>query len=674
MSVSRLSSLETSLPSHDEEVRLRVLQQLYGREDQERLDLILAALGDPGWRIRKEAVNLFIGLPHAAEHADRVVALLHDDENAGLRNAASEILIRLGASVVPLLLQEAATPDHDVRKFVLDILGDIGDEQAIPLLQRLLRDDPEANVRAAAAENLGKLRAVAALPALIETLAEPDLLLRFSLLDALARIGAAVPVDRLIALHDERLLRKPLYDALGRIGDASAASWLLAGLQDPMRNVREAAVVALLHLAERLGDAVLTTEPGISDASTVECLVQLLENPSLTVRRAALVLLGMCCNPARAALLCAYLDDEQLGDDVARILVASDDTVVCSLTSRWSMSTVRAKAYLAYIFAASECRSAIPLLASALEESDAFLRSVLLRAMGQLAGREEIAVIARYLADDESEVRQAAVDGLVECSQRFRDEVLACVDGALGHVDPDVRQAAVQIVGRIDARDAGPVLLMAMKDEAPQVRRAAIFYLDGRNPAHLSALTLALTDEEGDVRRLAVEALSLSDDLALVEPLRLVMDDADPWVRATALRALGRLGGGAELDDLRRGLHDPVGLVTIAALETLAEQAVVLDAAELAACLGHEDDDVVLALLKLLGRLADHAWLATWAERLLAHRHWHVRLVVAGLIAEHCGAAGRPLLAHRLELEEEDLVREHLRELLDPARSRQERD
>lgn len=674
MSLSRISSIESSLLPNDEEARLHVLQQLHGRDAQERLDLILAALGDPGWRIRKEAVNLFVGLPHAADHADRVVALLHDDENAGLRNAASDILIRLGAPVVPLLLQEAATPDHDVRKFVLDILGDIGDEQAIPLLLRLLREDPEANVRAAAAENLGKMRAVAALPVIIETLAEPDLLLRFSLLDALSRIGVAVPVDRLIALHDERLLRKPLYDALGRIGDASAVCWLLAGLQDPMRNAREAAVVALLHLAERLGDAVLTAEPGLNDASTVECLVQFLTNPSLTVRRAALVLLGMHCDPARAALLCDYLDDEQLGDDVARILVASGNTVACTLTPRWPTASVRAKAYLAYLFAASGCRNAVPLLASALEESDAFLRSVLLRALGQLVGQEEITVIARYLADDGSEVRQAAADGLVACGLRYLDEVLECVQWALRHVDPDVRQAAVQIVGRIGDRDAGPTLLMAMKDEAPQVRRSAIFYLDGRNPAHLSALTLALTDEEGDVRRLAIEALSVSDNRALIEPLRLVMDDADPWVRATALRALGRLGGADSLDDVRRGLYDPVGLVTIAALETLAEQAVDLDAAELAERLGHEDDDVVLALLKLLGRWVDHAWLTTWAERLLAHRHWHVRLVMAELVAEHCGAAGRSLLARRLELEEEDLVREHLRELLDSSRSRQERD
>lgn len=674
MSLSRLSSIESSLLPNDEEARLHVLQQLHSRDAQERLDLILAALGDSSWRIRKEAVNLFIGMPHAADHADRVVALLHDDENAGLRNAASEILIKLGASVVPLLLQEAATPDPDVRKFVLDILGDIGNEQAIPLLQHLLRKDPEANVRAAAAENLGKLRAVAALPVIIETLAEPDLLLRFSLLDALTRIGVAVPIDRLIALHDERLLRKPLYDALGRIGDASAVHWLLAGLLDPMRNAREAAVVALLHLAERLGDELLTAEPGLSDANTVECLVQLLANAPLTVRRAALVLLGMHCDPARAALLCDYLDDEQLGDDVARILVASGSAVACTLTTRWPTATVSARTYLAYVFAASGCRNAVPLLASALERSDAFLRSVLLRAMGQLAGQEDIAVIARNLADDGIEVRQAAVDGLVACSQRFRDEVLECVQGALRHVDPDVRQAAVQIVGRTGDRDAGPALLMAVKDEAPQVRRSAIFYLDGRNPAHLSALTLALTDEEGDVRRLAVEALSVSDDRALIEPLRLVTEDADPWVRATALRALGRLGGADSLDDLRRGLHDPVGLVTIAVLETLAEQAADLDAAELAECLGHEDDDVVLALLKLLGQWGDHAWLTTWAERLLAHRHWHVRLLAAGLIAEHCGAAGRSLLSARLALEEEELVREHLRELLDPSCSRQERD
>ncbi|NIQ96152.1 MAG: HEAT repeat domain-containing protein, partial [Desulfuromonadales bacterium] len=95
---------------------------------------IYNALGDESWRVRKEAVDLFLRRPENARCAGEVVKLLHSEENAGLRNAAMEILIRLGRQAVPHLLSEIGTPDHDVRKFILDIVGEIGDPSCVPAL------------------------------------------------------------------------------------------------------------------------------------------------------------------------------------------------------------------------------------------------------------------------------------------------------------------------------------------------------------------------------------------------------------------------------------------------------------------------------------------------------------------------------------------------------------
>ena len=74
-----------------------------------------------------------------------------------LRNSAVEALERLGRLAVPVLSLHMDDDDHDVRKFVVDILGNVGDAAAVPLLIKAL-DDPDPNVSAAAAENLGQDR------------------------------------------------------------------------------------------------------------------------------------------------------------------------------------------------------------------------------------------------------------------------------------------------------------------------------------------------------------------------------------------------------------------------------------------------------------------------------------------------------------------------------------
>jgi HEAT repeat protein len=171
-----------------------------------------------------------------------------------------------------------------------------------------------------------------------------------------------------------------------------------------------------------------------------------------------------------------------------------------------------------------------------------------------------------------------------------------------------------------------------------------------------------LTDEESDVRRQAIEALAMSADCSLIEPLSLVLQDEDPWVRATAIRALGRFGGSEALAAVRSGLRDPVGLVAIAAVETLTEENLPFDQQEVAAQLGHADDDVVLVLLKLLAAASAPSWLSPWGERLLGHRHWLVRQRVAELLGQGGTAEGQALLQQRLLVEEDELVRDALRQ------------
>lgn len=659
--MDRWQLIQSALLSQDEDVRLRGLQCLYHWDGVERLDIICKSLGDSSWRVRKEAVALFLSLADAAAHVERIVALLYDEENAGLRNAAAEVLVRLASTALPALLGSAGSPDPDVRKFVLDILGDIGDRRATPLLLNALQGDRETNVRAAAAENLGKLGDAAAVTEMLDALLRPDLLVQFSLLEALGRIGCPVPLEKLQGVFEDKRLRRPLFDALGHIGDEKAVAVLMEGLHDPMRNIRESAIVALERLSSRYGAEIVAGEMRGADFSSVTAL---LASPSLPVQRAALAIASGECDQDRALLLAQYLDDDRLADQVATILACQGRAVIDSLLTCWAGASQRKRAYLAYLFGVARVESAAPLLAQELGTADEVLRIVLLRALGQVGGASEIVTLAGYLADPEDDLRQAAIDALVAAANHNLSLVVDQLRAFSLHALPSARQAAIQLYGCLGGEESAGALLRAMKDDSALVRRTAISYLDSRNPQHAALLTLALTDEEAEVRCLAIDVLSRNGDRHCLEPISLLLQDDDPWVRVTVIRALGRLGGGEALAAILSGLRDPVGLVAIATLETLREGAIPFDLGVISEHLGHDDDDVVLALVRFLATNPGRDWLVRWGEPLLNHRHAPVRQVLAELLAEEGRAASRLLLQQRLLVEGDDDVRTVLRQAL----------
>lgn len=653
------------LDAPEEEVRLQGLRELAKGEVENRLQAVFHAMGDESWRVRKEAIALFLSLPTAGRLAGQVVELLHAEENAGLRNAAFEILVRLGRQSLPFLLEELNCGDHDVRKFVLDILGEIADESTIPVVMSKLTD-PDENVCAAAAENLGKLRATEAVPALLDALSLPHLLLRFSALEALSLIGSPVPISRLVSLYEDKLLRKPLFDCLGRIGNCEAAELLVTGLSDPMRNVRTAAAQALLNLVDRCGDELAEgLSLSLQHNETVTFLIGMLDSTGMATRLAAVKLLGMARDPRAALPLLELFDDETLRDDAARALIASGRLTVCPLLNVWPSAGLQTRIYLTYVFAETGCMDAAPLLATALDEPDTQLRIVALHALGRLGGAGHLLAICRYIGDDSDEVRNAAQEALAGIGRKDPDAVINLLRNFTGDESPDVRCSAVQVLGRLGGEDVEPLLMLALKDESSQVRRAAIRFMHGRSAGYLQALTLALTDEESEVRCQAVESLGQSHDPKVLPALALALSDDDIWVRTAAVRALGRSGCREGLEFVRRGLRDPIGLVTIAALETLVEHDPTGAADALFDALSHTDDEVVVAALRLLGMQETFQWLAPWGERLLNHHHWDVRLTAARMMAEQLGSSCLPLLEARLLVEGEEMVRAQFLELVE---------
>ena len=187
-----LQDIRSALQSADEEVRRSALYSLREIPCPEAQAIVFTAMGDESWRVRKEAVECYVCLKPDLNHVEDLLNLLRNEDNAGLRNSAAEAVIRLGSASATPLLKMVKDQDADVRKFVIDVMGAIGDPIFVPALLHAL-NDTEVNVASAAAEQLGALGDTSVAEQLIlSILARDEVLFRFSALRALSVLAQPV--------------------------------------------------------------------------------------------------------------------------------------------------------------------------------------------------------------------------------------------------------------------------------------------------------------------------------------------------------------------------------------------------------------------------------------------------------------------------------------------------
>lgn len=235
--------LGRKLQSRDAEERREAAVDL-GRIGRAAVPLLFRAMSDADWRVRKTAVEALVAVG-GADVIEGLVQQLSSHDNAGARNSAIEALVHIGAEAVDALLASLGTPDPDVRKFIVDTLGDIRDPRAVtPLINRL--EDPDENIRVASAEALGKIKDRRAVDALLGCLTRNDQgWLDYAAAEALGELGDERALGPLLAALGRSSLREPVLDSLGKIGNVNTLAPLISGLADPLRIVREVSMVAL---------------------------------------------------------------------------------------------------------------------------------------------------------------------------------------------------------------------------------------------------------------------------------------------------------------------------------------------------------------------------------------------------------------------------------------------
>jgi len=109
-------------------------------------------------------------------------------------------------------MKECSSPEVDVRKFVIDIIGQIGEVHRIsdvsPIIHLL--NDENINVAAAAAEALGRISDPSVIPILAQHLSGPPWM-QCNIIHAIAEIGGQQAMEVLKAVDPKSLSKEARY-------------------------------------------------------------------------------------------------------------------------------------------------------------------------------------------------------------------------------------------------------------------------------------------------------------------------------------------------------------------------------------------------------------------------------------------------------------------------------
>jgi HEAT repeat protein len=260
---------------------------------------------------------------------------------------------------------------------------------------------------------------------------------------------------------------------------------------------------------------------------------------------------------------------------------------------------------------------------------------------------EEFQRALTQLADGTPDERAVAADQLGRRAYGRRDRLVPVLRERLrDDRDWRVRASAGRALGRLNARDAMPDLVRALRDPVVDVRvvaAAAIWRLP--DPAAVPALTQLLTDQDAAARQWGALALGVIRDRRATQPLLNLLNDAEGGVRLDTIRSLGRIRDPGAVDGLRDFALDDarVDEERLEAIDSLAS----LDGPEAVNALVRlarfDDAGIRARSVQALGRVGDALVIPTLRERRRSETSAVVRNAIETAIQEiQDRAAGRP--------------------------------
>ena len=309
-----LEKLLSDLTSDCEESRCFAAEDLRDYPERRVVEALVRVIEDPAAGVRDCAIQSLVTIGND-DVISNCVELL-SSESPLARNTACTILAQIGKAAIPALLPLLAPTNEDVRKFTIDILGEIraseSSDALIPLLEK-----SSSNITAAVSEALAKIGNTDAVPHLIAALPKGDSWVKCTITQSLGKLQSSVSVDCLIKLlRDADLM--VVNTAINALGDAldtpEDVGYFLKNVVIKNDRVASTLLDAFSRILDRLNPVVYTQLIGPVILSPI---LDQLKSKSHPVRDKALALVSRMAAEGSK--------QEFLIDNLAAILMQGDD-------------------------------------------------------------------------------------------------------------------------------------------------------------------------------------------------------------------------------------------------------------------------------------------------------------------------------------------------------------
>lgn len=660
-----MDNLSKRLSDESAEIRRRAVLELERVDTDEVLSLLMTALGDPDWRVRKEAAFVASRFAHQAAVILALIEATDADENIGLKNAALHALSLGGERAISAVIARLDAESPDTRKTAIDIVGLSRDRRAVAVLRQAL-SDPDVNVQSAAAEWLGEYAENEAGEALLSCLNRQNSLLRLVALQSLEKIGTPVSYEHLEPLLDDPLLEEVLVPILGASGAPQAVEEVARRLST---DSQAPAAITRLHDENETLAAQVKTALQLTDDDTHRALWQFIETQT--------------GDHQRAAIRCALWMKRK--SDMPQIISLAPNSqfypILVEELSKWGEVAVDALQEKLATETEHRLASVIGLLYRLLDDEsgrkfanmfekllDSEHPAVVTAAASAVTRFSDHGVVPKLLSlihSDSNRIRNAAGAALLALATRYPDVVLEKV-----RAEPVTGKAGIQlcrVLAEVGGEAEEPAVSDAVTAKDSELRRCALRALAKLVGAKaVDKVAKALSDPELSVRMAAVDALALIGPQA-DNAIAAAIPHATGPVAPALVRALGKVGHKDAAAILREACRRS-GDVALAAIEAAEKLGISQDEISIELLFDHPDKEVVKTALNLFGSYLPESPLMN----LLSHPEWDVRLAAAKQIDNTQVASSlltRSLVARSNE-EENDLVKEALAEALKKGEKR----
>lgn len=525
------------LKNTDPNLRRKAVRSLTAYpENKAVVTALCEALGDPNKGVQNITIEALSSMPHENVVLGLINVVKSPDLNT--RNAGMTILRNLGSmAIAPIVTALNASNDVDEIIQLLVILGDIKSHLATDTVIKYINHEDD-NVKTTAVESLGKIQDPKAVPVLLETYKNTEIL-KYSIVEALGNIAVEEVLPILIgALESGDMLE--YFTAIGALG-ATESPKAIEVLCKKLNTEEDAGTRRLIFKSlAQIEQANPGSIKNFTSDSLLEILVGLLDNHDAAEYRYLVE-------------VASALENEVFANALLDALQSPEEEI----------------SEAAY---AGLCKLGVKAVKASLDKIGRVEPTVavkILRYLEKYPSTEVPNAISMFSQNPDDSLRQALAKTLGACKCEISFNTLKEM---LNDIDETVRKnAVVSVSGMLDCPGAIQALINKFKDINGHVRREACSAMANTGSSEIIEPLFGVIAAEpyGDVREAAASVLAKRKDPAITKRLLEMLDDQNSRIRETISKTIWQCGSTVAVDSLIAKLSDPEWRVIVNSCNSL---------------------------------------------------------------------------------------------------------